>query len=64
LAKLARGAAAAVFAEELFVHGQPFQTKNKRWKAYTCRPVEAISTLPQMAILVMEKRFAPQNQIA
>jgi hypothetical protein len=30
------GAAAAVFAKELFIHGQPFHTKNKRWKAYTC----------------------------
>jgi len=32
LAILAKGAAAAVFAKELFIRGQPFQTQNKRWK--------------------------------
>ena len=60
-AELAKGSAAAVVAEELFIHGQPFHTKNKRWKAKTCRSFEAKST-PQMEIPLMEKRFTPQNQ--
>jgi hypothetical protein len=45
LAKLAKGAAAAVFAKELFIHGQRFHTKNKRWKAYIGKPFGAKSTL-------------------